>query len=345
MAVSSVSAALIVAIALLISSTSSASLSPSSLSSLWRQQQLAAVPASALLHAPFTPFHNDTTRSVNIDVISKMAATAAQYGVTVIWTCGGMGEFYTLTVDERKLINEAWVEHGHANGLYVIAHVGTTVLSDAIELAKHAKSIGADAVATVPPYYEQPGSIDELIAFMKAIEDVATPLPMYYYHIPGSTHYSINALDLLDAAASELPSLLGIKFVSSDTLDWYNIVQKYNSTHVLMFAPEPKLQSFALGLGRGTVLAEDFFAPTYIRMQRHYLLNNHAAAQQEQAWKYQAMNIFSKYGGGLAEREVYKHINGVDLGPRRLPTGYFEASSYDALISDLNGIGFFNQTW
>ena len=41
--------------------------------------------------------------------------------------------------------------------------------------------------------------------------------------------------------------LLGIKFVSSDNLDWYNMVQKYNETHVLMFAPEPKLQSFALG--------------------------------------------------------------------------------------------------
>eukprot|EP01147_Barroeca_monosierra_P000342 gene342-7846_t len=312
---------------------------------VWRKEQLDKVPDMALLHAPFTPFRNDATRSLNLSVVPSMAKTAASFGANIIWTCGGMGEFYTLTVGERKEINAAWVTHGHKNGLYVIAHVGTTVLEDAITMAAHAKSIGADAIASVPPYYEQPGSIEELIAFLKPIAQAAHPLPLYYYHIPGSTHYNIQALDLLDAASTALPELLGIKYVSSDTLDWFHIVQKYNSSHVLMFAPEPKLQSFALGLGRGAILAEDFFAPTFIRMQRHFVLNNHTAAQQEQLWKYQVMNIFSSFGGGLAEREIYKHINGVDLGPRRLPTGVFNPQNYKPLIHSLEDIGFFNQTW
>ena len=42
-------------------------------------------------------------------------------------------------------------------------------------------------------------------------------------------------------------SLLGIKYVDTDTLDWMNIVNTYNDSHVLMFAPEPKLQSFGIG--------------------------------------------------------------------------------------------------
>ena len=48
-------------------------------------------------------------------------------------------------------------------------------------------------------------------------------------------------------------ALLGIKYVSDDNQDWMNIVQQYNTSHVLMYAPEPKLQSFAIGrqaLGR-----------------------------------------------------------------------------------------------
>ena len=60
-----------------------------------------------------------------------------------------------MTVDERKLINAAWITAGHANGLYVIAHVGTTILSDAQALAAHAAAFGADAIASVPPYYER----------------------------------------------------------------------------------------------------------------------------------------------------------------------------------------------
>jgi N-acetylneuraminate lyase len=58
---------------------------------------------------------------------------------------------------------------------------------------------------------------------------------------------------------------LGVKYVSPDTNDWFLSVNAFNSTYALLFAPEPKLQSFALGFGRGTVLAEDFYAPTYIR--------------------------------------------------------------------------------
>lgn len=42
-------------------------------------------------------------------------------------------------------------------------------------------------------------------------------------------------------------------------------VNAFNNTHALLFAPEPKLQSFATGIGRGAILAEDFYAPTYLR--------------------------------------------------------------------------------
>lgn len=42
-------------------------------------------------------------------------------------------------------------------------------------------------------------------------------------------------------------SLLGVKYVYTDLHDWFDAVHEFNSSHVMMFAPEPKLQSFALG--------------------------------------------------------------------------------------------------
>eukprot|EP00730_Choanoeca_flexa_P005157 TRINITY_DN11890_c0_g2_i1.p1 TRINITY_DN11890_c0_g2~~TRINITY_DN11890_c0_g2_i1.p1 ORF type:complete len:302 (+),score=65.96 TRINITY_DN11890_c0_g2_i1:180-1085(+) len=284
-------------------------------------------------------------RSINVAAIPALAKTAKDFGVTVVWTCGGMGEFYTLTVSERKAINEAWVSAAKEHNLYVIAHVGTTVQADAIELAAHAATIGADAIASVPPYYSTPGSIEQLIQFLKPIASAGNGLPMYYYHIPGSTGYDIKMMDLLEQASSELQSLLGIKYVDADTLDWMNIVNAYNSSHVLMFAPEPKLQSFGIGIGRGTILAEDFYAPTYLRMHRAFVTNHHEEARQEQFWKYSIMNVFSKYGGGLAERAIYKRLAGVDLGPRRPPTDSFDPKVYPQLEQELEKLGFFNQTW
>jgi hypothetical protein len=35
--------------------------------------------------------------------------------------------------------------------------------------------------------------------------------------------------------------------------DWLELVTDWNDTRVLMFAPEPKMQFFGIGLGRGTV--------------------------------------------------------------------------------------------
>eukprot|EP00049_Salpingoeca_infusionum_P016495 m.338344 g.338344 ORF g.338344 m.338344 type:complete len:348 (-) comp16084_c0_seq10:328-1371(-) len=312
----------------------------------WRSRELAKVPSPALLYAPLTPFYSNL--SLNVEPIPDLAKTAAGYGVNLVWTCGGMGQFYALTVTEREAINAAWASAGHANGQYVVCHVGTTVLEDAITLTKAASQY-CDAIATVPPYYEQPSSIEQLIVFLKAIAEVSidpngNQLPLFYYHIPGSTHVNIQVADLLTAAATELPALLGIKYVSGDTLDWFNSVQAFNSSHVLMFAPEPKIQSFSLGVGRGTVLAEDFYAPTYSRMLLNYLRNDHQAAQLEQQWKYKVMAIFGKYGGGVAERALYRKIAGVDLGPRRLPTSAFNESFYMPMLDDLAAVGFFNQS-
>jgi N-acetylneuraminate lyase len=118
-------------------------------------------------------------RSINTSAIPALAKAAAAYGVTVVWTCGGMGEFYSLTLAERKAINAAWVAAAKTYGLYVIVHVGTTVQADAIDMAAHAAAIGADAIASVPPYYEQPGSIDQLIAFFQPIVLAANGLPFY----------------------------------------------------------------------------------------------------------------------------------------------------------------------
>jgi hypothetical protein len=37
-------------------------------------------------------------------------------------------------------------------GLYVMIHVGSQSLSDAVAMAQHAQGIGADGIAVIPPY-------------------------------------------------------------------------------------------------------------------------------------------------------------------------------------------------
>ena len=58
-------------------------------------------------------------------------------------------------------------------------------------------------------------------------------------------------------------------------------MRRFNSTHSLLFAPEPKLASFSLAPGHGVILAEDYFAQTYVRMRAAYLRGDAAATGNE----------------------------------------------------------------
>jgi dihydrodipicolinate synthase/N-acetylneuraminate lyase len=69
-----------------------------------------------------------------------------------------MSEFFSINTGSRlhmtTVVSHALLRLTLA-GMYAIAHVGTTVQLDAIGMAKRAALDGADAIATVPPYYEK----------------------------------------------------------------------------------------------------------------------------------------------------------------------------------------------
>ena len=137
------------------------------------------IPVNVVLNAPFTPFRADY--SLNVSVVPALAADAVASGVNVIWAAGGMGQFDTLTMPERKALAEAWVAATRALDVFLIIHVGTTVQADAIELAAHAQSIGADGVAAVPPYYERPSTSAAVANWLRPVAAAARDLPFFYY--------------------------------------------------------------------------------------------------------------------------------------------------------------------
>jgi len=304
---------------------------------------LAEMPQHMVLHAPYTPFTANGTLNVTAANVEALAAQAASFGATTLWVPGSMGQFDTMTVDERKALVEAWVPAAKRHGLYLIAHVGSGSLGVAAELALHAAQAGAPAIGALPPFYESTIDVAAIAAFLGAVGKAAPHLPLFYYHIPSHTRADISVTDLFDLAATMAPTLAGVKYVGSDQSDWFHLVQKYNTTRALLFAPEPKLSSFVLGLGRGTVLAEDFFAPTYLRMHQNFLRHNFAGARAEQAFKLAAFGVISKYGGAAAERALYRKFpltKGFDFGPGRLPQQAFDEANWAPLEAGLDALGF-----
>jgi len=229
-------------------------------------------PNPMLLHSAYTPWTLDGALNVTKYSTMAQAAQAKAMGVNTVFVCGSMAEFDKMTIDERKTLAEAWLEWGTAEGLYIIVNVGTTVLAEAKELAAHALEHGAAAIASVPPYYNAAPDIPTLVSWLKDMASAAPTLPFFYYHLPGVTQVNIPIATFMAEAESQGFSQLmagGVKYVGSDyndflnTANWVAASQYSADPPLVLFAPEPKLQGFALQSPyAGAVLAEDFYAPT-----------------------------------------------------------------------------------
>lgn len=130
-------------------------------------------------------------------------------GTDAIVAVGTTGESATLTVDEHVAVIEATVRAVDGR-IPVIAGTGANNTREAIELAKAAQSVGADAHLSVTPYYNRPTQAG-LIAHFTAIAE-AVDLPMILYNVPGRTGVDMQAATTLSLAAH--PRIIGTKEAS-----------------------------------------------------------------------------------------------------------------------------------
>jgi 4-hydroxy-tetrahydrodipicolinate synthase len=121
--------------------------------------------------------------------------------------CGGvMGEFWSMTVEERGRVHELVV--GAAAGrVPVMAHIGHHVYSEAAQLSRHAERIGADFVIAINPYFPIKPTEDIVRDWYRRLTSESS-VPFFLFN----TSYSGYALSPpLIAELSELETVCGIK--------------------------------------------------------------------------------------------------------------------------------------
>ena len=88
----------------------------------------------------------DDTGRVSTSRTKSLAKYLLAKGVTGLYVGGSSGECIYQSVEERKTILEA-VMDAVGGKLVVIAHVACNNTADSCELARHAESLGVDAIA------------------------------------------------------------------------------------------------------------------------------------------------------------------------------------------------------
>ena len=126
-----------------------------------------------------TPFRNG---SLDEQAFRDLVEWQIGEGTNGLVPVGTTGESPTLSHEEHERVVEWCVDQARGR-VPVIAGAGSNATAEAINLARHAERVGADAVLVVTPYYNKPTQ-EGLFRHFQAIND-AIGIPIIIYNIPG----------------------------------------------------------------------------------------------------------------------------------------------------------------
>jgi 4-hydroxy-tetrahydrodipicolinate synthase len=155
-----------------------------------------------------TPFRNG---ELDLETLKKLVEWQIGEGSTGLVPVGTTGESPTLTHREHEIVVEEVVKAA-AGRVPVIAGAGSNNTTESIRLARHAETVGADAVLVVTPYYNKPTQRG-LIAHFTAVHDCCN-LPIIIYNIPGRSVVDMSPETMGELA--KLPRIVGVKDATGD---------------------------------------------------------------------------------------------------------------------------------
>lgn len=154
-------------------------------------------------------------------------------GVHGLFVLGTTGEAQSLSYATRyEMVKQVCALA--AGKVPVLVGITDTSLDESLKLAAWAKSCGADAVVSAPPYYFAP-SQQELIEYYTALAD-ALPLPLYLYNMP--SHVKVIFEPATVTQLAQHPNIIGLKDSSGNMVYFQTLLYSVPEDFALFVGPE-----------------------------------------------------------------------------------------------------------
>jgi len=166
----------------------------------------------------------------------RLADVLAEQQLGGLFVLGSTGQGVLLSTEDRKRAAE-WIVRTVDGRIPVMVHVGATTTDEAIELARHAEQVGADAISSVPPIY-YPLSAEAVLEHYRRIGQ-ATGLPFFPYHASFLNQALPSAHEYADRLL-EIPNIAGMKFTDHD-LYQMELLHAYSGGRLNIFSGADEL--------------------------------------------------------------------------------------------------------
>ncbi|MGF2141231.1 dihydrodipicolinate synthase family protein [Vagococcus fluvialis] len=212
----------------------------------------------------------DENGNISGERVQELAKFYLDKGVKGLYVGGSSGECIYQNVTERKEVLEN-VMAAVGGKMTIIAHVAAPSTRDSVELAKHAESLGVDALAAIPPIYfglPEFAIRDYWTAMMNA-----TSLDFIIYNIPQTTGYALSVNMLKEMMSFD--QVIGVKNSSMPVQDIYLFKRNAGKEIVVFNGPD---EQFVAGRIMG---ADAGIGGTYGVMPELFLAANQAIEDSE----------------------------------------------------------------
>ncbi|MDT2746151.1 dihydrodipicolinate synthase family protein [Vagococcus fluvialis] len=212
----------------------------------------------------------DKNGNISGERVQELAKFYLDKGVKGLYVGGSSGECIYQNVTERKEVLEN-VMAAVGGKMTIIAHVAAPSTRDSVELAKHAESLGVDALAAIPPIYfglPEFAIRDYWTAMMNA-----SSLDFIIYNIPQTTGYALSVNMLKEMMSFD--QVIGVKNSSMPVQDIYLFKRNAGKEIVVFNGPD---EQFVAGRIMG---ADAGIGGTYGVMPELFLAANQAIEDSE----------------------------------------------------------------
>ncbi|EXF93355.1 dihydrodipicolinate synthetase [Pseudomonas fluorescens HK44] len=265
---------------------------------------------------------------IDWSVYSEVLESLIEAKVHGIIIGGSTGEYYAQTSEERTEL-AAYAKDVIGTRVQLIVSTGAIRTEDAVQYAKDAKAIKADAILVTSPPYALPTSQENAIHALTI--DRAANLPIMLYNYPGRMCVSMDEEYL--TRVSESKNVVAIKESSGDMGRVHLLAREYPHIALSCGWDDQALEFFAWGARSWVCAGSNFLPKEHVALYEACVIEkNFDKGRQIMSAMMPLMNALD--GGKFVQSIKYGcEVTGLKVGDVRLPLQPLEDEEKQSLAS------------
>lgn len=260
----------------------------------------------------------DEEGNISPERVQALTEYFVKKGVKGVYVNGSSGECIYQSVEDKKIVFENVMKVAKGK-LTVIAHVACNNTKDSQELAKHAESLGVDAIAAIPPiYFRLPEYA--IAQYWNDISDAAPNTDFVIYNIPQLAGVALT--QGLFAEMRKNPRVIGVKNSSMPVQDIQMFKQAAGEDYIIFNGPDEQfISGRVIGAEGGIGGTYGVMPELFLKMDEYVRAGKFDIAREIQ---YDANEVIYKmcsaHGNMYAVIKAILSINeGLEIGSVRRP--------------------------